>query len=154
MIKSDVRKTELVNLYESEGGNTSLDFNNNNGFFEVTMRGRIADREYKRINIKLDYFISEKQCHKVVYNFENLEQSEVLSRAWYATCFLPNLFQKHGKNFMHAIVMSKNRFEAKNAIWLFENSDKLGQRGENKFFDNLEDAELWISKPIKLKRWN
>ena len=128
----------MQTLYISDDQNASLFFNEQ--FFEIKLKGRIEDKIYKRINRKL-----LKLVHKIVYDFEKLEHSDVISRAWYSCLFVPELFNRHGSSFTFAIVKSKNSFENRNAEIMFQTNARCGQKGELRYFNTTLDAESWIS---------
>lgn len=133
----------MQTLYISDDQNASLFFNDH--FFEIKLKGKVEDKIYKRINRKLLKLVKEKGCYKIIYDFEKLEHSDVISRAWYSCLFVPELFNRHGSSFTFAIVKSKNTFENRNAEIMFQTNARCGQKGELRYFNSTLDAESWIS---------
>ena len=136
----------METLYKNDDESLSLSYDEQNNCFEQKLMGNISDQDYKKINKKLEWFISEKKCYKVIYNIKDLERSDIASRAWHSSVFMPKLVGKHQGGLITAVINSSHAFEEKQNTLLFNKLKMINRNGEIRFFESNDDAKDWIKK--------
>lgn len=141
----------MITLFYNPTNTIILEYDNEYHFFMQTSKGKVSHEDYKAVNEALFKYIGEYDCRKILYNIREVTGTEIISRGWYVTIYLPKLYKKYGTEFYCAIVKSKIYFENMSAEIIYNAAIKLGVKGKIEFFDDIQKAMLWTKMTKRIK---
>jgi hypothetical protein len=137
---------ELQLLYQNNENTTSLFFSEEDALIVIRLSGAVEHESYKATLEKLYNTINVYKYKNIVYDLKDLTQTDMQSRAWYATSFLPRVIKNFGLNFRTAVVKSSNKYESMSVDFLTKVGSNLGFKANICFFDTKEEAYSWIKE--------
>jgi hypothetical protein len=136
---------DLQKNYQNSKGNISLFLSEEGECIMLKLSGNVVHEDFKEGCEKLYNLITVYKYRKLIFELKELTRTDMQSRAWYATVFLPRLIKNYGINFKSAVVESQNKFEQMSIGFLVKVSQNLGYN-DIQSFDNQQDAISWITK--------
>ncbi|MGD1843865.1 MAG: STAS/SEC14 domain-containing protein [Salibacteraceae bacterium] len=134
----------MQEVYRSVDNTQVTWFDTENQYYLMFTKGDVSHKIYQESNHALYDAMLTYKSMKFCYDLSEMKRTDMVSRAWYTTSFLPKFFRRYGGHFVAAIVRSQNRFENMSTEFLAKAASKLGMQGKVEFFDDLESAKSWI----------
>jgi hypothetical protein len=131
-------------LYQNNDKTTSLFLSEEDALIVIKLSGEVEHESYKAALEKLYNTITVYKYKNIVYDLKDLTRTDLQSRAWYATSFLPRVIKNFGVNFRTALVKSSNKYESMSVDFLTKVGSNLGFKDNIRYFDTKEEAYHWI----------
>ncbi len=132
-------------LYQNNAMTTSISLCEDEALIIVELSGAVEHEDYKEVFEKLYNAITVYKYKKIIYNLKELTRTDMQSRAWYATSFLPKVIKNFGLDFKTALVKSNNKYESLSVDFLTKVSSNLGFKENIRFFNTKEEALGWLT---------
>jgi hypothetical protein len=134
----------LEKIYQNNEATASLSISEEEGIIIVKLSGVLDHENYKLVFEKLFNIIMVYKYRKIIYNLKELKRTEMQSRAWYATVFLPKVIKHFGLDFKTALITSSNKYESISIDFLVKVGSNLGFKDNVCMFDTQESAIAWL----------
>jgi hypothetical protein len=131
-------------LFQNSEKTTSLFLSEEDALILIKLSGAIEHESYKQIFEKLHNAITVYKYRKIIYDLKDLRRTDMQSRAWYATSFLPRVIKNFGLDFKTALVKSSNKYESLSVDFLTKVGSNLGFKENIRYFDTKEEAYRWL----------
>jgi cephalosporin hydroxylase len=141
---------QLQLLFENDEKTTALFIAEEEALLVVRFSGAVEHETYKAALEKLYKAITVYKGRKIVYDLQDLTYTDMQSRAWYATNFLPRIIKNFGLVFRTAIIQSANEDENLSVEFLAKVGSNLGFRDSIRLFKSREEALLWLTAADKI----
>lgn len=136
---------DLQLLFENDEKTTALFIAEEEALLTVRFSGAVEHESYKAILEKLYKAITVYKCRKIVYDLKDLTYTDMQSRTWYATNFLPRIIKTFGLVFRTAIIQSTNEDENLSVEFLTKVGSNLGFKDTIRSFKTWEEAIHWLT---------
>lgn len=136
---------DLQKNYQNSKGNVSLFLSEEDECIMLKLSGYVVHEDFKEGCEKLYKLITVYKYRKLIFELKELTRTDMQSRAWYATVFLPRLIKNYGLNFKSALVKSENKFEDMSIGFLVKVSQNLGYK-HIQSFNTQQEAISWITE--------
>jgi lysine/ornithine N-monooxygenase len=135
----------MRSFYQSPDNSTALFLSEEKELIMVKLVGRVSHESYRALFEKVLEVLAARKYRKIIYNLAELTHSEIHSRAWFTTIFLPKVAKNHGMKFKTAVVKSANSYENATTQMLVKMGGTLGFNENIQLFSKLDEAERWIT---------
>jgi uncharacterized protein YihD (DUF1040 family) len=131
-------------LFENNEKTISLFLSEEDALIIIRLSGAVEHESYKAAFEKLYNTITVYKYKKIIYDLKDLTRTDMQSRAWYATSFLPRVIKNFGLDFKTALVKSNNKYESLSVDFLTKVGSNLGFKENIRYFDTKAEALSWI----------
>lgn len=136
---------DLQLLYENDERNTSLFISEEDALIVVRFSGAVEHESYKAVLEKLYQAITIYKGRRIIYHLKDLTHTDMQSRSWYATNFLPRIIKNFGLDFRTAIIRPTNENENLSVEFLTKVGSNLGFKKGICSFNSWDEALYWLT---------
>lgn len=133
-------------LHKSADEAVSIYFHEQHRIILAKLAGNVPHEDYKTLGETVFNAVREYSSMKLLYDLSEMTKSELSSRSWFTTNYLPRLFRTYGTHFSAGVVRSSNMFENISSEFLAKGAMQLGFKGNVAFFNSQRDAQEWLVK--------
>lgn len=131
-------------VYETASKQCHIAINEELGYIQLHMEGKVEVEEYKEVMEKLLQIALPLPYTHVIYDIKGLTNTDPRARAWYVGTFLPKATKTLDRDLRSAMIQPSSLFQRMAVNTITKAMKAMGVKAETKYFDDKQSALDWL----------